>query len=85
VATNSRKRFAKHALGGAAAIDVGRVEKIDPQVKRLVDASERLTLFNAARIGQPGAERNNRDLQFAGVKTRKSGSRERIGNSGREH
>ena len=71
MATNSRKRFAKHALGGAAAIDVGRVEKIDPQVKRLVDASERLTLFNAARIGQPGAERNNRDLQFAGVKTRK--------------
>ena len=67
MARNSGKRFAKHTLGGAAAIDVGRVEKIDPKIECLVDASERLTLFNAARIGQPGAERNDWDLQFAGA------------------
>ena len=50
MARNSGKRFAKHTLRGAAAIDVGRVEKIDPKIECLVDASERLTLFNAARI-----------------------------------
>ena len=45
MARNSRKRLAKHTLGGAAAIDIRGVEKIDPKVERLVDARQRLTLL----------------------------------------
>src|SRR3984893_2584208 len=55
VAGNSSKRLAKHTLGGAAAIDIRRVEKINPKVERLVDASHRLALLDASRISQPGA------------------------------
>ena len=56
VARNSRERLTKHTLGGAAAIDIRGIKKIDPKVECLVDASHRLALLNASRSGQPGAE-----------------------------
>jgi hypothetical protein len=55
VARNSRERLAKHALGAAAAIDIRRVEEIDPKVEGLIDACHRLALLDASRIGQPRA------------------------------
>src|SRR4029077_12409210 len=64
-ATDAMQRLAKHALRRAAAINIRGVDEIDPEVERLMNAGKRLVLFDAARISQPGAQRNDWNLQVA--------------------
>jgi uncharacterized glyoxalase superfamily protein PhnB len=57
VARAGGERFPEEALGGAATVDIGRVDEVDAQVERLVHAGRRTVALDAQAEGQPGAER----------------------------
>src|SRR6266550_1157243 len=60
-------RPAEKGLGAAAAVDVRRVEEVDADLEGLVDAGPRGCVVDAEAVGQPGAERDLRDLEVAGA------------------
>jgi hypothetical protein len=67
VARAAREDLAPRALGRAAAVDVRRVEEVDADVEGGVRAGARLVERDAAGVGEPGAERDLRDLEIRGA------------------
>ncbi|MEI9886311.1 MAG: hypothetical protein WDN08_07370 [Rhizomicrobium sp.] len=67
VAGPRRQRLAEKRLGGAAAIDVGGIDEIDPQLEGAIDTGDSLVALDADAIGQPGAERDFRNVQVTGA------------------
>ena len=64
VARVAGEDLAPGALGRAAAVHVGGVEERDAGVERRARARLGLLAADAARVGQPRAERDDRDLEF---------------------
>ena len=48
--------FAEEGLGSAAAVDVGRVDEVDADVERRIEAGARLVGLHADPVGQPGPQ-----------------------------
>jgi hypothetical protein len=59
------QRLAEEAFGRSATIDVRRVDQVDPEVERLVDAGPGPILLDSHAVGQPRAEGNFGDLEVA--------------------
>src|SRR3954466_12077340 len=59
--------LAPRGLGGAAPVDVGGVEEVDAGLEGGVGAGAGLVELHAARVGEPGAEGDLRDLQVRGA------------------
>jgi len=55
----------EEALGRAAAVDVCRVDEVDADLEGPVDAGLGLLAGDAARVRQPRAEADLRDLEVA--------------------
>jgi hypothetical protein len=59
------ERAAEHLLGAALAVDVRRVEEVDPDLERGLDERRRGVLLDAPSERRPGAEADLRDLEIA--------------------
>ena len=57
--------LAQELLGVAPAVDVGRVEEVDAQVEGVVDARPGVVQVDAPAVGEPRAQADDRDDQFA--------------------
>src|ERR1700688_342216 len=56
VAIDARQCFAQHFFGGAAAIDIGRVDQSDAAVEGAMYAGDGIVLLRAVRKREPGSE-----------------------------
>ena len=65
VAWPLRQDFAEKCLRRAAAIDVGGVDEIDPELEGAVDARRGIVARHADAIGQPRSERDFRHAEIA--------------------
>jgi len=57
-AFDAGQRFAKNRLGRATTIDVRRIQEIDPEIQRAMDARDGELLALRIREGQPRAKAN---------------------------
>src|SRR5207248_1934216 len=65
VARPPLQRFTEEALRRPAAVDVGRVDKVDAHREGFLEARTRLACLDPDAISQPRAERDFRDLKVA--------------------
>src|SRR6201999_2375088 len=66
LARMGREDLTPGGLGGAAAIDVGGVEEVDPGIEGGLGAGAGLLELDPAGVGEPGAEG---DLRYLEVRT----------------
>src|ERR1700681_4829457 len=65
VAADTGERLAQDLLGGAAAVDIGRVEQGDAAIEGAMHASDGGILLRAARKVEPGTEGDLRNGELA--------------------
>jgi hypothetical protein len=65
VSGDARQRLSQHPFGGAASIDVGRIDERDAAIERAMYARNGIVLLRTIGEGQPRSEGDLRDVKVA--------------------